>query len=106
MDVTGPNQLVRVWKMGMNGPNQLGRVWQIALIVGGGVKGVRPAWLEKRKKLQIHWTRRGWSHKLGSRHGGVEARRSRRSSHESIGGIFNQRWAVCKSKAMEAWSSR
>jgi len=55
-------------------------------LVGGGVKGVRPDWLGKRKKLQIHWTRRGWSHGLGSRHGGVEARRSRGSSHESMGG--------------------
>jgi len=59
-------------------------------LVGGGVKGVRPDWLGKRKKLQIHWTRRGWSHGWGSRHGGVEARRSRGSSHESAGGGFNR----------------
>jgi len=59
-------------------------------LVGGGVKGVRPDWLGKRKKLQIHWTRRGWSHESGSRHDGVEARLSRQSSHESIGGSFNQ----------------
>jgi len=34
------------------------------LLDGEGVEGIRPDWLEKRKKMQIDW-RRGWSHGIG-----------------------------------------
>ena len=41
------------------------------LLDGEGVEGIRPDWLEKRKKMQIDW-RRGWSMGLESRHAGLE----------------------------------
>ncbi|KAG2581014.1 hypothetical protein PVAP13_6KG013176 [Panicum virgatum] len=34
-------------------------------LLGARVEGVRPDLLEKRKKMQIDWRRRGWSHGIG-----------------------------------------
>jgi hypothetical protein len=34
-------------------------------LLDGGMEGFRPDWLEKRKKMQIDWRRRGWSHGIG-----------------------------------------
>ena len=39
------------------------------LLDGEGVEGIRPDWLEKRKKKQIDWRRRGSSQGLESSHG-------------------------------------
>ena len=38
-------------------------------LLGAGVEGIRPDWLEKRKKKKIDWRRRGSSHGLESSHG-------------------------------------
>jgi len=38
-------------------------------LLGAGVEGIRPDWLEKRKKKQIDWRRRGSSQGLESSHG-------------------------------------
>jgi hypothetical protein len=35
------------------------------LVGGGEVEGVHPDWLEKRKRMQIDWRRRGLSHGIG-----------------------------------------
>jgi len=47
------------------------------LLDGEGVEGIRPNWLEKRKKRQIDW-RRGWSHGIGEQARWIGAAATRR----------------------------